>query len=366
MFKKIELDAPCVGTMEKEYLCKAIDSGFISTFGPYVPEFETKMADYLGIKSCVAVQSGTAAIYMALYQLGIGHGDEVIVPALTFTATVNPVLYVGATPVIVDVDEMTWNINPEKIMEAVTQKTKAIIPVHLYGNPCDMVEIMKIAGQHKLRVIEDATESLGAKVNNKDTGGFGDFGCLSFNGNKLISTGGGGMVVSNDAEQMDRIRYLINQAKDKDKAEVHSEMGFNYRMTNIEAALGLAQMEKISAFLDKKRSFRKIYQNALSDLPFVRFQEPHPTGTQSHWFTCMRIIGERRLLDIMEKLKEKGVPVRRIFAPIGTMPYLTQYSRNCSSAVKIFNSGLCLPSSTLNAENDIKDVASIIREVLGG
>lgn len=366
MFKKIELDAPCVGTVEKEYLCKAIDSGFISTFGPYVPEFETKIAEYVGMKSAVAVQSGTAAIYMALYQLGIGPGDEVIVPALTFTATVNPVLYVGATPVIVDVDEKTWNINPRKIREAVTRKTKAIIPVHLYGNPSDMVEIMKIAEQHNLYVIEDATESLGAKINQKDTGSFGDFGCLSFNGNKLISTGGGGMVVSKNTKSIDRIRYLINQAKDKDKAEAHSEMGFNYRMTNIEAALGLAQMERISAFLDKKRTFKKIYQDALSSLPFIRFQEPYPTAEQSHWFTCISITSDCSLLDIMDKLKEKGVPVRRIFAPVGTMPYLTQYTKDCPAAVEIFNSGLCLPCSTLNGENDIKEVALIIREVLGG
>ena len=188
---KLELDAPNVGELEKQYLNRTIDSGFVSTFGPFVPEFEEKLAEYLGVRKSVSTQSGTAAMHMALWELGIGKEDEVIVPALTFIATVNPVVYVGAKPIFVDVDIQTWNIDPEQIKRNITKKTKAIIPVHLYGNACNMDEIMDIAKRHNLRVIEDATESFGTIYKDKYTGTFGDLGCFSFNGNKTITTGGG-------------------------------------------------------------------------------------------------------------------------------------------------------------------------------
>lgn len=366
MSKIIELDAPSIGETEKKYLCEAVDSGFVSTFGPFIPEFEKKAADYLDVKGAVALQSGTAAIYMALYELGIGPDVEVIVPALTFAATVNPVLYAGATPVIVDVDPNTWNIDPQKIRQAITEKTKAIIPVHLYGNPCDMTAIMRLAQEYNLFLVEDATESLGAKFKGKNTGVFGDFGCFSFNGNKLITTGGGGMVVSKNIEKIEHIRYLANQAKDSDNPGNHSEMGFNYRMTNVEAALGLAQFERMSEFLDKKRAFKEIYQEVLGDLSGVRFQDTYSNATESRWLTCIAIENEAKVSDVMQQLREKGISTRRIFVPLGEMPYLRKYATDCSNASKIYHSGICLPGSTLNEESDIKEVALIMREVLGG
>ncbi len=364
MSKIIELDAPFVGETEKEYLCKAVDSGFVSSVGPFIPEFERKIADYLGVKGAVALQSGTAAIHMALYELGIGPGDEVIVPALTFAATVNPVLYTGATPVIVDVDSKTWNIDPQKIRQAITDKTKAIIPVHLYGNPCDMKEILDIAQEHNLYLVEDATESLGAKFDDKHTGVFGDFGCFSFNGNKLITTGGGGMVVSKNIEKIERIRYLANQAKDKDRPGCHSEMGFNYRMTNVGAALGLAQFERMSGFLDKKGAFKEIYQEVLGDLSGVRFQDTYSNATESRWFTCIAIENEAKVSNVMQQLKEKGISTRRIFVPLGEMPYLKEYANDCPNASEIYARGLCLPCSTLNDGESVKEAALVIREVL--
>jgi perosamine synthetase len=303
---------------------------------------------------------------MALYELGIGPGDEVIVPALTFAATVNPVLYAGATPVIVDVDSKTWNIDPLKIKESITYKTKAIIPVHLYGNPCSMTEIVDIAKEYNLYVVEDATESLGAKLNGKHTGDFGEFGCLSFNGNKLITTGGGGMVVSSNIEKIEHIRYLANQAKDKDRPGCHSEIGFNYRMTNIEAALGLAQFERMSGFLDKQKAFKEIYQEALEGLSGVYFQQTHENATESCWFTCIAIENAAKVSDVMQQLREKGVPTRRIFMPLGAMPYLKPYATDCPHAHAIYDAGLCLPSSMLNEESDIKEIALIMREILGG
>jgi len=364
--KKLYLDAPCLGETEKRYLCEAIDSGFVSSVGPFVSKFEKKIADYLGVKGAVAVQSGTAAIHMALYELGIGPGDEVIVPALTFVATINPILYAGAIPMIVDVDINTWNIDPVKVKEAITDKTKAIIPVHLYGNPCNMEEIIDIAKEHNLYVIEDATESLGAKINNKHTGTFGDFGCFSFNGNKLITTGGGGMIVSNNTERIEHIRYLVNQSKDKDRPGFHREMGFNYRMTNIEAALGLAQLEKINRFLAKKKAFREIYQKVLSTLPYIKFQDKYDNAMGSWWFTCVKIEKEIEILYLIQKLKNKGIPARRIFIPANEMPYLSKYSATCSNACRIYNYGICLPCSTLNEEQNMKEVSLMVLKELNG
>jgi len=363
---KIFLDDPCLGNEEKEYLCEAVDSGFVSSVGSFIPEFEEKIAGYLGVRGAVAVQSGTAAIYLALYELGIRPGDEVIVPSLTFAATVNPVLYAGAIPVIVDVDMKTWNMDPVKIKEAITDKTKAIIPVHLYGNPCNMAEIMEVAREYGLFIVEDATESLGATYDGRHTGAFGDFGCLSFNGNKLITTGGGGVVVSNNKDKVEHIRYLANQAKDKDRPGFHSEMGFNYRMTNIQAALGLAQIEKIDQFLNIKKSFRKIYQGTLGDLPNIHFQEEYDSVAGNGWFTCISVDGESNIPILMQTLKEKSIPTRRVFMPLNEMPYLKQYSTACTEAYEVYKKGICLPGSTLNDENDIEKAALIIREAING
>src|SRR3990172_1904658 len=287
--RKIELDAPNLGGQEKDYLGKAIDSNFISTFGPLVPEFEGKFARYLNVKKAVSTQNGTAGIHIALHELGIKDGDEVIVPALTFVATANPVMYVGARPVFVDVDSSTWNISPEEIEKNITEKTKAIIPVHLYGNPCDMEEICKIARKCSLYVIEDATESLGATYKNRYTGTFGDLGIFSFNGNKTITTGGGGMVVGNDEKRLEHIKFLVNQARDEAKGYYHPEIGFNYRMTNIEAAIGLAQLERLDEFLRKKEIFHNIYYEELRKVSSVRFQEETDNSKSSFWMNCVII-----------------------------------------------------------------------------
>lgn len=363
--RNVKLDAPNLGKYEKAYLNKCINLSFVSTFGPFISEFEDKFAKYVGAKRAVAVQSGTAAIHMALYESGIGRGDEVIVPSLTFVATVNPVLYVGAKPVIVDVDPETWNIDPEEIKKAITEKTRAIICVHVYGNSCDMDSIIKIAREYNLYVIEDATESLGATYKGRQTGTFGDLGCFSFNGNKLITTGGGGMIVTDDETKAEHIKFLVNQARDHSKGYYHPEMGFNYRMTNIEAALGLAQLRRIDEFLDKKRKFRKIYREILGDLPYVEFQKERKGGEGSWWLTCIKIEKNVNIDDLMQKLKQKDIRVRRIFIPICEMPYLRRYSKPCPNAYRIYERGICLPSSTLNTTEQIEKAALDIKEILG-
>ncbi len=364
---KIFLEDPNLGDLEKKYLIKAIDTNWVSTTGPLVYEFEERFARYIGAKKAVSTQSGTAALHMALYQLGIGEGDEVIVPSLTFTATINPILYVGAKPVIIDVDPFTWNIDPQEIRKAITKKTKAIIPVHLYGSVCNIDEIIEIARENKLSVIEDATESLGATYKNRQTGTFGIFGCFSFNGTKIITTGGGGMIVSNDQKQAEHIKFVVNQARDASKGIYHPEVGFNYGMTNIEAALGLAQLERISGFLIKKRKFRKIYQEILSELSYIKFQKEYENAEGSCWLTNIKIDKKNIDIDNLKlKLKEKRIPTGRIFIPASGIPYLKKFSKTCPNAYEIYNQSIILPSSTLNEEEDIKNAALIIKETLNG
>jgi len=362
---KIFLDDPNLGELEKEYLIKAVDSNFISTIGPFVTKFEDKFAEYIGADKAVSTQSGTAAIHMALYQLGVADDDEVIVPAITFIATINPILFVRAKPVIIDVDPLTWNIDPREIKKAISKKTKAIILVHLYGSVCNIEEIIKLARENNLSVIEDATESLGAIYKNRQTGTFGDFGCFSFNGNKLITTGGGGMIISNDQRKIEHIKFLVNQARDASRGYYHPELGFNYRMTNLEAALGLAQLTRIKDFLKKKVRFRKIYQEKLKNLPGIEFQQTSDNTIGSWWLTCIKDCSEHvNINNLMNNLKEKDVLSRRIFMPVCKMPYLKKFTKPCPNAFDIYNRSICLPSSTLNDEKTINRAALIIQEIL--
>ena len=362
---KIELDAPNVGELEKAYLGKAIDQGFVSTLGPFVPEFERRFAELVGVKSAVSTQSGTAALHVALHQLGIGPGNEVIVPALTFIASVNPLRYVGATPVFVDVDMTCWTISPDAIEEAITPRTKAILPVHLYGCPCPMDEIMAIAGKHGLCVIEDATESLGAYYKGTTTGSFGTFGCFSFNGNKVITTGGGGMVTGNDLPAMDHIRFLVNQANDGQNGYFHPEIGFNYRMTNVEAALGLAQLERIDQFLKKKREFNDIYREELGRIQSIHFQTEQQGGRSSCWLSSVLFDQEIDIPVLQKELEAKGVPTRRVFMPIVEFPpYKSFKQADCENAYRIYAHGLCLPSSTLNSRDQIYYTCGALKELL--
>jgi perosamine synthetase len=366
MCNKIFLDAPNIGEDEKRYVNEALDTGYVSTAGPFVPQFEDAFAAYIGTEKAVSTQSGTAALHMALHELGIGEGDEVIVPALTFVATVNPIVYMGAKPVFVDVDIDTWNIDPRKIEEAITEKTKAIIPVHLYGNPCDMDSIMQIAQKHGLYVIEDATESLGARYRGKHTGTLGHFGCFSFNGNKTITTGGGGMIVGKDTKKIEHIKFLVNQARDSSLVYYHSEVGFNYRMTNIEAALGLAQLNRLEKLLEKKKIFNRIYKEKLGDSDAVSFQKESENSKSSNWLTCVCFKGDTDVSRIQKELGAKNIPTRRIFMPLVEFPqFKGSRSGDMKNSYEVYERGLCLPSSTLNEKDSIKLVCEMLRSTIG-
>lgn len=365
MFKKIELDAPNVGILEKRYIAKAIDEGYVSTIGPFVKKFEERFAKYIGVKKAVSTQNGTSAIHISLYEFGIGKADEVIVPALTFVASVNPILYVGAKPVFVDVDKITWTIDPGEIKKCITKRTKAILPVHFYGNPCNMDEIMFIAKKYNLKVIEDATESLGACYRGKHVGTFGDLGCFSFNGNKIITTGGGGMVVGNDQERLNHIKFLVNQGRDCARGYYHPEVGFNYRMTNLEAAMGLAQLNRLDEFLIQKRKFHKIYKEQLNDIKVIRFQEEYTAAESSYWMNCIILNKDIKIPSLIEKLKKKGIVTRRVFEPVTEFPPYKKFKKNdYKNSYLIYDKGLCLPSSTLNSKEDIHYVCKVLRKLL--
>jgi len=360
--RPVLLDAPRLGTVEKEYLARAIESGYVSTVGPFVPEFEKKFSAFVGADYAVAVQSGTAALHVALHEMKIGPGDEVIIPAITFIATANAVLYTGAKPVIVDIDPFHWNISAKSIIPALTAKTKAIMPVHLYGNPCPMEEIQRVAEDNHLYIIEDATESLGSYYKGQHTGTFGEIGCFSFNGNKLITTGGGGMIVTNDRKRAEHIKFLVNQARSAGDY-YHTELGFNYRMTNIEAALGLAQLNQINEFIKVKQLFSDIYRKAFADFSYVRHQQPIDGSFPCWWLNCASF-EKMDIAALIDYLNKCHVQTRRIFTPLSKIPYLIHHAQACPMADKIYAEGICLPSSPCNTVDDIQCVVTCIQNYL--
>lgn len=364
MSEPLFLDAPDLGEAEKLALCEAVDSGFISTAGPMVPRFERRFADFLGVPDAVSTQSGTASLHLALHER-LGPGDfSVAVPALTFVATVNPVLYLGARPVFVDVDSNTWTMDPEALEASLLPDTRAVIPVHLYGVPCHMDRILEIARRRDLVVIEDATEALGAFYGENPTGTLGEFGCFSFNGNKTITTGGGGMLVGGDPARLAHARFLANQAKSGQDFS-HPEVGFNYRMTNIEAALGLAQFDRLTGFIERKLAFNAIYRQELADCPGLSFQEAPPGTRPSWWLTCVRLAQGLAVDEVGQRLAARGVPTRRVFQPIPRFaPYAPLASGEFPAAETIFEQGLCLPASTRNTPDQVRRACQVIREVL--
>jgi perosamine synthetase len=353
-----------VGVLEKRQVRECLASGFISTYGPFVARFEEKFSEFLGVKRAVSLQSGTAGLHMALLEMGLQPGQEVILPACTFAASVNPVLYLGAVPVLVDINPLTWTMDPTAVEAAITPRTRAIMAVHLYGNPCNLGALRALAAKYRLLLIEDATESLGSRYRGKFTGTWGEMGVFSFNGNKLITTGGGGMVVGRSQSRLKHMGELINQAKDARRPFWHREVGYNYRMTNLEASLGLAQLSRIGKFLTIKNRIRDLYAEAFREVEEIRLQEPQAESAPVWWLSSLRFNTSKLGLPleaIQARLKEKGVPSRRIFRPLGDLPpYRSFLSTSVPRARRLFADGLSLPSSTRNREIDIRQAARII------
>lgn len=361
--RKIELDAPNIGNIEKKYVADCLNSGFVSTYGPYVPEFESQFSRFLGGGCCISTQSGTSSIHLALYDAGISRGDEVLVPALTFVASVNPVKYVGAAPVFIDAAPDTWLIDLNSIEKKISSRTKAIIIVDLYGNIVDRNALTELKEKYNLIVIEDSTEALGGMYDNKYVGTFGDYGCFSFNGNKLLTTGGGGMLWVKDKTKAAHLKFLANQARAEKKGYFHPELGFNYRMTNLEASLGLAQLSRIGDFIRKKIRFNEIYREKLSYIEELEFQVFTERSNVVPWLTVVKFQTHSLKEKIKALLNKAGIPTRDIFNPIVDFPMYKEKGENHSVARNIFERGLCLPSSTHNSERDIMLAANKIKSI---
>jgi len=365
MAKFIPISEPSITKKEIKYVTDAVKSGWVSSIGEYITKFEEKFAEYIGTKYALTVTNGTAALHLALVSLGIKEGDEVIIPDFTFVATANAVAYTGAKPIMVDIDKNTLCINPESVKKAITSKTRAIIPVHIYGHPCDMDAIDKIAKQYNLYVIEDAAESHGAEYKGKKVGSIGDIGCFSFYGNKIMTTGEGGMITTNNKELYEKMKYLRDHAMSKDKRYWHTEIGYNYRMTNLQAALGLAQLERVGKLVEKKRQIFNWYKEFLKDVNGIKLN-PEKEGVRNvYWMVCLIIekdFGMNRDA-LMVRLKEKGIDTRPFFYPISKMPMYKGNETN-PIAYEISQRGLNLPSGVNLKRGEVKYICQQIKEIL--
>lgn len=342
----ISLAQPQLNGNEYQYLMDAFLSTWISSAGKYVNKFEESFANYCGMKHGVATSNGTAALHLALLALGIGEGDEVIVPDFTFAATINCVLYTGATPVIVDIDEDTWCIAPKLIEEAITDKTKAIIPVHIYGQPCEMDKICDIAKKHNLYVIEDCAEAHGAEFAGRKVGSFGDISCFSFYGNKVITTGEGGMCLTNNEELDKKMRKIRDHGMSKEKRYYHDVIGYNYRMTNLQAAIGCAQVEKIDYILAWREQLEAKYRKAFEGIDGIKWQRNNIENQKKITWLVSVLVPEEKREGIINALKENGVDIRKFFYPLHMMDIYKEYAKaECKVSDKISKRGLNLPTT---------------------
>ncbi len=346
---------PTLDGNEIKYVNEAVSSGWISSSGKYVGMFESAFSEYCGCSYGVAVCNGTMALHLALRALGIGKGDEVIIPAFTMIATAFAVCYTGAMPVFVDVDKETWNIDTSKIEEKITNKTKAIIPVHIFGNPCNMDAITKIAKQYNLFIVEDAAEAHGAEYNGKKAGSFSDIGCFSFFANKNLTTGEGGMVVTNNPEYYDRCKYFRNMSfpLNAPRTYLHEDIGYNYRMSNIHAAIGLAQTERADYYRSLRINNANRYFERLKECKGIIFQKDEKYGLNVHWMNSIivnpELYGHSRD-DLIVFLKERGIDTRLLFNSMARQKAMVDYGCDCSGLYTttdwLSDNGLYLPSAS--------------------
>ena len=360
----IPIAEPSLGEEELNNVVEAVKSGWISSKGKFIPEFEENFAHYCGMKHGVATCNGTVALHLALAALGIGLGDEVIVPTLTFIATANAVKYTGAEPVFVDSHPDYWCIDPEKIEQMITARTKAIIPVHLYGHPCDMDPIMDVAKRHNLYVIEDAAEAHGAQYKGRKVGSFGDIACFSFYGNKIITTGEGGMCVTNSKQLAERMRILRDHGMNPHRRYWHDVVGFNYRMTNMQAAVGVAQLSKVDKFVEKRREIAGLYSSRLNGIEGIVLSPEMPWAKHVYWMYSI-LVQDNFGIDrdeLMNRLELKGVETRPLFYPVHMMPPHKK-SESIAVAEELSRKGVSLPSSINLTAEQVKYVADVIREV---
>ncbi|MDD2759812.1 MAG: aminotransferase class I/II-fold pyridoxal phosphate-dependent enzyme [Methylomonas sp.] len=352
---------PNLNGNEFKYLFDAFFSTWISSSGKYINKFEEGFANYADCSHGVAVSNGTVALHLALLALGVGAGDEVIVPDLTFAATINAVLHAGATPVIVDVELASWCIDPVEIDAAITDKTKAVIPVHLYGQPCDMDAILDISRNRGISIVEDCAEAHGATYSGRKVGSFGSIGCFSFFGNKVITTGEGGMCVTNDAELDERMRVLRDHGMSKSKRYWHDVVGYNYRMTNLQAAIGLAQLERISEIHRNRECYEQMYKDALKHIKQIEFQkDDFQKRRKITWLVSLLMQGQNEREGFISGLKQLGIDARPFFYPLSDMPIFKNYCKRPTKNAKLLSSrGLNLPTyESLKSVDELKKLFS--------
>lgn len=356
----ISVSEPVLEGNEQKYLMDALSSTWISSTGKYITDLENQFAKYCGTNYGVAVSNGTVALHLALSALDIGYGDEVIVPDFTFAATINAVLYTGATPIIVDIEKDSWCISPEEIEKAITNRTKAIIPVHIYGQPCDMERINSIAEKYKLKIIEDCAEAHGAEFNGKKVGSFGHIGCFSFYGNKIITTGEGGICLTNHKELADKMKILRDHGMRKNRRFYHEIVGFNYRMTNLQAAIGVAQVERIEDMLSWRSSLEQKYRQELESISGIRFQRNDlPFRKKVTWLVSILLDNMDRDICI-HQLKENGIETRPFFYPLSDMEIYKKYVFSDKNSHEIAAKGINLPTIKKMGIEEITRIALVL------
>ncbi len=367
--KFIPVCEPCLNGNEKKYVMDCMETGWISSSGKYVKAFEESFSAYCDCNYGVAVCNGTVSLHLALSALGIGKGDEVIVPDFTMIASAYAVCYTGAKPVFVDADADTWNIDTDKIEEKITKNTKAIMPVHIFGNPCNMAKIEEIAKKHNLYIVEDAAEAHGALYNGKKVGSFSDIASFSFFANKNLTTGEGGMVVMKDEKYYDKCRYLKNMSFPIDAPRVyqHNDIGFNYRMSNIHAAIGLAQVEKADEYRDMRIKNHNLYKKYLSEVDGITLQKDEENSLNVNWMNTIllepKIYGHTKE-ELIAHLKENGVDTRLLFTGMHRQKCLLDFGCNCQGDYPVTDNltknGFYLPSASSLTEDDIEYICNLI------
>jgi dTDP-4-amino-4,6-dideoxygalactose transaminase len=370
IYKKIPLSTPHMSEegYESQFVEEAFRSNWIAPLGPMVDGFEQDIINFTGTKYAVALSSGTAAIHLALKVLGIKQGDIVFCQSLTFSASANPILYEKAIPVFIDSEDTTWNMSPKFLKEAFKKypKVKAVIIVNLYGIPAQLDEILTICREHHVPIIEDAAESLGSTYKGKATGTFGDIGILSFNGNKIITTSGGGMAISNNKDKIEKIRFLATQARDKARHYQHSELGYNYRMSNVSAAIGRGQMKVLSNRVNKRRTIYKTYQSLLAlNSSITMMPNDEILYLANDWLTSILIKDKSKVIPLIEYLEKFNIETRPLWKPMHLQPIFSNFNFiGDGTSERLFEHGICLPSdSKLNLE-DIQFVSLKINDFL--
>jgi pyridoxal phosphate-dependent aminotransferase EpsN len=373
MAKQILLSTPHMGEAEQEFVREAFDTNWIAPVGPHIDAFEQEFCRVVGARHAAAVSSGTAALHLAMRLIDVQPEDEVFCSTLTFTATANPIVYQGAKPVFIDSDRLSWNLDPNLLHDALTQRArsgklpKAVIVVHLYGQSADLDPILEVCDRYEVPLIEDAAESLGATYKGRASGTFGYIGIYSFNGNKIITTSGGGMLVCNTPELAAKARFLATQARDPAPHYQHSEIGYNYRLSNVLAGIGRGQLKVLPDRVNARRYNFEYYYRALGHLPGIEFMPEAPYGRSTHWLTCLTINPETFGSDreqVRVALAEQNIEARPVWKPLHLQPVFSPYEHiGGTVAEDLFERGLCLPSGSNLTVEDLERVIEAVRSV---